>query len=103
VNSLIIEVLKELLTAWRDGTRRMRATIGMSIMFVVFAIIMLLAGKFVPYMRNITEGIAGVLGGIGGVLALTISHSSVRGRTTATIHNSLKMALYKGLNSLFCW
>lgn len=72
MNSFIIEILKELLTAWRDGTRKIRATISTSIVFVVIAIIVLLVGKFLPYMRHITEGIAGALGIIGGVLALTI-------------------------------
>jgi len=72
MNSLILDVMKELLSAWRDGTRRVRATIGTAMVFVVSAIIVVLVGKFLPYQRGITEGIGGVLGVIGGVLALTI-------------------------------
>jgi cytochrome c biogenesis protein CcdA len=72
MNSLLLDVMKELLSAWRDGTRRVRAIIGTAIIFVVLGIIVVLVGKFLPYFRNITEGVAGVLGAIGGVLALTI-------------------------------
>lgn len=72
MNSLIIDVAKELISAWRDGTRRIRGIIGTAIVLVVIAIIAIVAGKFFPYIRHITEGIAGILGVIGGVLALSV-------------------------------
>jgi len=70
--SPMIDVMKELVTAWRDGTRKVRAVIGTAIILVVVAIIVLIGGKFFPYAQHFTEGIAGVLGAVGGALALTI-------------------------------
>jgi len=72
MSSLIIDILKELISAWRQGTNKIRSVIGISIVFVVLAIIVVILGKFFPFARDLSEGFAGVLGVIGGVLAMTV-------------------------------
>ena len=69
---LIIEILKELTSAWRLGAKRIRSIIILSIVFVLFAIFGALLGEFAPQIRKFAEPIAAILGIIGGILGLGV-------------------------------
>ncbi|MBT3192997.1 MAG: hypothetical protein HN341_10620 [Verrucomicrobia bacterium] len=70
MHSLLFDVLKELIKAWRGGSTRVRAAITTSVILLMAAVVVFLVGRFLPHVRFVTEGIAGVLGAVGVGLAL---------------------------------
>jgi len=73
---LILEIIKELMTAWRGGKKIVRGTISSAIVLVIFAIVVAIIGKFFPfnpYVQSVTEGIASLLGVMAGLLALFVT------------------------------
>jgi cytochrome c biogenesis protein CcdA len=69
---LIIEILKELTSAWREGAKNVRNIIISSIILVTVGITFTLIGSIVPQIRQITEPIATTFGLIAGVLTIGI-------------------------------
>lgn len=72
----IIDIIKEIMAAWRMGQRRVRNVIAAAIILVILAMISAILGKFFPYsyyIQSILEGIATILGIIAGALALFIT------------------------------
>lgn len=69
---LIVDILKEVTSAWREGAKQVRRIIILSIVLVVIAILAALIGEVAPPIKNVSEPIAAVLGILAGVLALGI-------------------------------
>jgi hypothetical protein len=69
----IIDLMKDLFVVGREGSKRVRAMIGVAIIITMASIILAFSGQFFGfYMRKIIELIAIVCGTIAGGLALGI-------------------------------
>ena len=69
---LIVDILKEVTLAWREGAKQIRRIITLSIVLVVIAIVASLLGEISPPLKNITEPVSATLGILAGVFTLGI-------------------------------
>lgn len=69
---LIVDILKEVTSAWQEGAKQIRRIIILSIVLVVVAIAVALIGSSLPSLRNITEPISATLGIMAGIFTLGI-------------------------------
>ncbi len=69
---IILEILKEIFTAWREGAKRIRGIIVFSIILVIFAIVAVLIAELFPDISKVCELIAASLGIMAALLSLGI-------------------------------